>query len=105
MSMHQNVLRQRKIQSHEECGPVDAMETVNDQRSSPGLNTIALHLPNNIFPDHMNICGPHRVVFLPGRERVSGSSEVVHECVQPNIDCLGVITGNGNAPGETLCWP
>lgn len=105
MSMHQDVSRQRKIQSHEECGPVDAMETVNDQRSNPRLNTIALHLPNNIFPDHMDICGPHRVVLLPGREWVSGSSEIVHERVQPNINCLGVITGDRDAPGEPLSWP
>lgn len=98
MTMDKDIMWERKVKGHQKRWPVDAMETIKLGQSDTGIIEVFI-LPSDIFPNDVDIRWPSIFASLTGREGVSCFGQVVYESVQPDIDGLCVVTGDGNAPG------
>lgn len=81
MGMGEDVSWQWEVESHEESGPVYAVEAYN------------------VLADDVTVCRPASSLFLTWGPRISGLGHVVHQSVQPNVDRLRLVLGDPDAPG------
>ena len=77
----QDLFRKRKLQGHEHCRPNDGVE------------------PNNFLPDEMHVRRPIMVVFHR-IIRITESGDIVGKRIQPHVNYMLFVDGNGNAPVE-----
>lgn len=52
---------------------------------------------------YMNRRGPKSVLKL--FTRIAHRSQIVHECIEPNVNRVGVVIGHPDSPGCPLHWP
>ena len=73
-----------ETESHEEGGPVDAVE------------------PNNVLANDMAIGGPSPYLLATRSPWVSGLCDVVHQCVEPHVHGLRIILRDADPPAQAL---
>ena len=81
-----NLLRERDAGGEQEGGPIYAMEA------------------NDLFADHVQVGGPElgkAFLVLRGVAAVSDGGDVVTKSVEPDIDDVLGVVGDGYSPGET----
>ena len=62
--------------------------------------------PDDIFPNHMAICGPPCSILLARYlERIIRFGKVIDQSVKPDIDCLRVVVRHRDPPAEPFDWP
>lgn len=106
MTVREEVFGEGEVERHEYGGEVESVEAAKREparlakRAARGRR---LDIPNDVLSHDHEVWWPHltldvSLAALPG---IAGDGEVVNEGVDPDVDGVVGIVGDGNAPCET----